>query len=168
MWDYSYSNINNRRFYICYWSKFYRTIRYGTNQDVNTFTKCSDTIDEIQGKIKAISCGGFYTALLTINGSVYCTGNNSYGQLGIGTNQDENLFTAIVHENINNNFLWISDGCTTDSVFAYKELICKINITQYCNNKSNKICCNKNTKICYNKNYKIKNIITQINDLIKY
>jgi|LakMenE18May11ns_1017448.scaffolds.fasta_scaffold9138632_1 alpha-tubulin suppressor-like RCC1 family protein len=44
----------------------------GTNQNEKTFTKCKGgDIDNIQGKIKAISCGQNYTAILTKDGYIY-------------------------------------------------------------------------------------------------
>jgi alpha-tubulin suppressor-like RCC1 family protein len=110
-----------------------------TYSNVDIFTKCKGgkDIKKIQGHIKAISCGVGHTLILTKDGQIYATGWNKYGQLGIPitTFPDVNTFTAIVPnalpKNVNNKFSWISDGCSANSVFAYKDII-------YCNNKSDK------------------------------
>jgi len=43
--------------------------------------------------VKQIACGASHTALLLNNGQVYTCGNNTYGQLGNGTNS--NVFKII-------------------------------------------------------------------------
>jgi alpha-tubulin suppressor-like RCC1 family protein len=130
-----------------------------TLSQINTFTICTN-FDNKQGKIKSISCGEFHTALLTTFGQIYTTGYNFFGQLGIPISQCKikdldrdrddiyyyylDTFTAIVPnathsvENINNKFSWISDGCSANSVFAYKNII------------SNKKNCDKSDKIWCN------------------
>ncbi|XP_031837623.2 uncharacterized protein LOC116429160 isoform X1 [Nomia melanderi] len=40
-----------------------------------------------------VACGGHHTIILADNGNLYCTGSNSCGQLGLGTNTTE-LYTA--------------------------------------------------------------------------
>ena len=42
-----------------------------------------------QHSIRQVSCGVFYTLILTKDGRVYGMGNNKYGQLGIGTKNNE-------------------------------------------------------------------------------
>jgi alpha-tubulin suppressor-like RCC1 family protein len=113
------------------------------NGYVDIFTLCyGGDVDKIQGHIKTISCGYRHTALLTIYGYIYTTGDNEYGQLGIPKSDTPlnylDTFTSIVlkdfppvergstpllPKNINNKFSWISDGCTANSVFAYKDII---------------------------------------------
>jgi alpha-tubulin suppressor-like RCC1 family protein len=50
-------------------------------------------VDNIQGTIKAVSCGSNHTMLLTNSGKIYGAGLNNYGQLGIGTLLQQNIFT---------------------------------------------------------------------------
>ena len=122
-----------------------------TYSNVDIFTKCKGgkDIKKIQGHIKSISCGFNHTLILTKDGQIYATGYNYSGQLGIPitTFPKVNTFTEIVPnalpKNVNNKFSWISDGCSANSVFAYKDII-------YCNksdksdksDKSIKIWCN--------------------------
>jgi len=53
------------------------------------------------GKVKQISCGGFYTAILLTNGNVYTCGDNTYGQLGRLTgNPYQNPKFKIIDSNV--------------------------------------------------------------------
>jgi alpha-tubulin suppressor-like RCC1 family protein len=58
------------------------------------FALCTN-IDNIQGTIKAVSCGSLHTMVLTNSGKIYGTGQTDFGQLGIGTNvpNQKNIFT---------------------------------------------------------------------------
>jgi alpha-tubulin suppressor-like RCC1 family protein len=119
------------------------------NPYVDKFTLCTD-FDNKQGYIQSISCGQFHTALLTTFGQIYTTGWNFYGQLGIPQIQTNpssapeyyvDTFTSIgsnAYPLPNNKFSWISDGFSTNSVFAYKDII------------SNKKNCDKSDKIWCN------------------
>jgi alpha-tubulin suppressor-like RCC1 family protein len=45
----------------------------------------------------SISCGDNYTIVLMKNGSIYGTGNNDYGQLGIGNMNNQNTLTLMLN-----------------------------------------------------------------------
>jgi alpha-tubulin suppressor-like RCC1 family protein len=50
---------------------------------------------EFESPVQQVSCGVFFTLLLTRDGRVYGMGNNKYGQLGIGHKLNENTPTLI-------------------------------------------------------------------------
>ena len=50
---------------------------------------------DITEKITDIKSGYYHTLILTKDGKVYSSGQNTYGQLGIGTNTDKGEFTLI-------------------------------------------------------------------------
>jgi len=41
--------------------------------------------------VRGVFNSGTHTCAITTNNSVYCCGNNLYGQLGVGTNTDSNV-----------------------------------------------------------------------------
>lgn len=52
----------------------------------------------IQGKkckAKLVACNKFSTFLIDMNNDVWCCGDNQYGQLGLGDNNDRNIFTKV-------------------------------------------------------------------------
>ena len=51
--------------------------------------------------IKQIACGYYHTFILKNDGTVWCCGDNQYGQLGLGTS-DTNTHSKFVQVNINN------------------------------------------------------------------
>ena len=51
------------------------------------------------GEVTAIAAGYYHSIVLTVNGDVFTTGGNEYGQLGDGTSGSENSknrFTKVV------------------------------------------------------------------------
>ena len=98
----------------------------GSNVDTNIFTQCQD-VDDIQknNSIISISCGAFYTLLLTNSGSLYATGSNQFGQFGNGENIDKNVFTLCQNsQNIQGKIVSIACGYShtaivTDSGYLY-------------------------------------------------
>ena len=49
--------------------------------------------------IKEIICGGYHTMMLTLSGKIYSSGENQYGQLGLGHNLDTNYPQEITLRN---------------------------------------------------------------------
>jgi len=49
----------------------------------------------ITGTIKTVSCGNAHTAVLTTSNILWVSGNNTYGQLGLGDTVDRSIFTQI-------------------------------------------------------------------------
>jgi alpha-tubulin suppressor-like RCC1 family protein len=54
-------------------------------------------------KIKQVSCGSWYTAIVTTDGLLYTCGFNSFGQLGLGNNTNTSTFTQVTIRDQNNN-----------------------------------------------------------------
>jgi alpha-tubulin suppressor-like RCC1 family protein len=70
----------------------YGQLGLGDTTDCNTFTD----VTSLSGKtIIAISVGGFHSLALSNDGKIYATGNNYYGQLGLGDNADRKTFTKV-------------------------------------------------------------------------
>jgi alpha-tubulin suppressor-like RCC1 family protein len=72
----------------------------GTTGNVNVFTKVNNSFLQNGEIINLLSCGGYHTCLVTNNNNIYSTGDNDYGQLGLGTTGNVNVFTKV-----NNSFL---------------------------------------------------------------
>lgn len=53
--------------------------------------------DEIRdiSRAKAVACGGYHTVVMDFQGRVFTTGNNRYGQLGLGDNNHRRKLTQI-------------------------------------------------------------------------
>ncbi|MDR2152805.1 MAG: hypothetical protein LBO72_08290 [Helicobacteraceae bacterium] len=64
----------------------------GDNDDRNTFTLVSSLSDK---KIVTISAGGKHSFALDSDGKVYATGDNEYGQLGLGDRKSRETFTLV-------------------------------------------------------------------------
>ena len=64
----------------------------GTTGGKTTFTKVTTNINN---DVKQIDCGWYHTIILKNDGSVWCCGNNEYGQLGLGTTTSQYTFTQI-------------------------------------------------------------------------
>ena len=64
----------------------------GHNLDVNTFTEINLPIGKTPYQV---SCGVSFTIILMDDGTLYGSGNNSDGQLGLGNNDDVNIFNEI-------------------------------------------------------------------------
>ncbi len=70
-------------------------------------TSCVDEWQEIylplrknKEKVVQLQCGPSYTMVLLNDGRVFATGNNSLGNLGIGTNYDQNGFKELKIKNV--------------------------------------------------------------------
>ena len=61
----------------------------GTNR--TTFTQIATNVDDI----KEIYCGGYNTFMLKNDGTLWCTGHNHYGELGLGGGGHRYTFTQI-------------------------------------------------------------------------
>ncbi|CAL7951444.1 unnamed protein product [Xylocopa violacea] len=57
--------------------------------DVNFSTQTAPKQMQLPCPAVDVACGGHHTVILAENGNLYCTGNNSSGQLGLGTNFTE-------------------------------------------------------------------------------
>ena len=77
----------------------------GDSTSRNTFTKVTTNINNV----KRIVCGGYHTAILKTDGSVWSCGTNYYGQLGLGDSTSRDTFTQVT-TNINNDVKQISCG----------------------------------------------------------
>ena len=147
----------------------------GSNSDKNIFTRCI-YVDGIDGNTISISCGYYHTALLTKSGLLYTTGYNKYGQLGIGSNSDTDVFTLCENNyNIQKTIALVSCGAhhtalisnlqiyttgyntygglgigsnSDKNVFTQTNLGTKINDNNSNNNSNNN---NSNNKFCNNK-----------------
>ena len=60
------------------------------NRDIPTLVTVPDAL-----KVKAVSCGGSYTAIITNVGNLYTFGRNEYGRLGLGDFTDKNIPTLV-------------------------------------------------------------------------
>ena len=56
-----------------------------------------------------IACGTYYTFILKTDGSLWCCGQNNYGQLGLGDTSSRNTFTQVT-TNINNDVTQVACG----------------------------------------------------------
>ncbi|XP_078051234.1 uncharacterized protein LOC144477377 [Augochlora pura] len=57
--------------------------------DVKFSTQIVPKQMQLPGPAVRVACGGHHTIILAENGNLYCTGNNSCGQLGLGSNVTE-------------------------------------------------------------------------------
>nr|XP_012136072.1 PREDICTED: X-linked retinitis pigmentosa GTPase regulator [Megachile rotundata] len=57
--------------------------------DVNFSTQITPKQMQLPSPAVHVACGGHHTVVLAENGNIYCTGSNSNGQLGLGTNVTE-------------------------------------------------------------------------------
>jgi alpha-tubulin suppressor-like RCC1 family protein/MoxR-like ATPase len=64
----------------------------GHNDDLNSFTRVTPCLSKITQIVSGVGC----TFLLTEEGHVYATGDNSSGQLGLGHHKDLNSFTRVI------------------------------------------------------------------------
>jgi alpha-tubulin suppressor-like RCC1 family protein len=63
-----------------------------TDSSKNVLTQ----VTSIPGIIN-ISCGAYHTMVLMFDGTLYATGQNDFGQLGLGNNNDTNNLTRVSH-----------------------------------------------------------------------
>lgn len=103
--------IRNGFIYSC-GNNEYGQLGIGNVGQENLFTKVLDNIDFENNNVAAISAGESHSLILK-NGVVYGCGYNFYGQLGIGSNSNqETIFTKVLDNGDfqNNNVTTISAG----------------------------------------------------------
>ena len=93
-------------------------IEDGYNEATSEMTvdELIELLDDSQieiGEVKQIACGDSYTFILKIDGSIWCCGDNDYGQLGLNDTTKRTIFTQVT-TNINNDAKQIVCGykCT--------------------------------------------------------
>jgi alpha-tubulin suppressor-like RCC1 family protein len=83
----------NDELYVC-GSNYDCQLGLGDNYNrINTYTKLKYDF----GKIKYIYCGDYHNIMLNENNELYVCGNNKFGQLGLGDNNDRNIYTKLEH-----------------------------------------------------------------------
>ena len=63
----------------------------GDTTNRNTFTQITTNADDI----KSVCCGAYHTFILENDGTLWSTGYNGYGQLGLGDNTNKTIFTQV-------------------------------------------------------------------------
>jgi len=76
--------------YVCGYN-YHGQLGLGDEVEKNTFALIPNT----PSNIKQIRSGNYYSMVLTDDDTVYACGNNSYGQLGLGDNNERNTFTQV-------------------------------------------------------------------------
>ena len=80
----------------------------GDNTDRATFTQVTTNINN---DVKQVACNGQHSFIIKIDGSLWCCGDNQYGQLGLNDNTDRATFTKVT-TNINNDVKQVACGST--------------------------------------------------------
>jgi hypothetical protein len=83
----------------------YGQLGLGDYNDVNVFTKITTVFSDCTPQF--ISCGFIHTAVLMTNGTIWTSGWNDRGQLGLGDNSNRNIFTKMTSD---------ISGCTPQSI----------------------------------------------------
>jgi alpha-tubulin suppressor-like RCC1 family protein len=65
----------------------------GDNENINEYIR----LDYNFGKIKNIFCGSFHNIILNENNELFVCGDNEYGQLGLGDNENRNTYEKLEH-----------------------------------------------------------------------
>lgn len=94
---------------------YYGSLGNGNYSNINTFTRIMTSVNSED--IVEIYCGLYHTIIVMNDGTVFSTGRNNYGQLGLGDSTGRNTFTQIDAEDIvsaGNN--WNYDGGGTSSM----------------------------------------------------
>ena len=76
----------------------YGQLGLGDNLNRNRFEEMN--LRNIEGKVVSVSLGDYHTSVLTEEGKVYVCGSNSYGQLGLGDNNNRNILVETPLDNI--------------------------------------------------------------------
>jgi len=76
-----------------YFSGYNAFGQFGNNTTTNSNIFIKTILNEYTPN--KISCGDFHTIIQTTNNSLYSSGINTYGQLGIGNNNNQKIFTII-------------------------------------------------------------------------
>jgi hypothetical protein len=76
---------------------------YGTGNNFNgQLGITSQYINSFRGlatNTESVSCGGAHSMIITLDGRLFVTGYNQYGQLGLGDTNNRNYFTRVVTSN---------------------------------------------------------------------
>jgi alpha-tubulin suppressor-like RCC1 family protein len=107
-------NKNNECF--CCGDNKYGQLGLGDVETKINFTKINFNF----GKIKNIICGFYSTFILTDLDEIFCCGDNSFGELGLGDNTNRNIFTKL-NTNFITTHLFLSN--------SIKSIICGDSIT---------------------------------------
>ena len=75
----------------------YGQLGLGNTNSRTTFTQITTNVDNI----KSVYCGGYHTLILKNDGTLWSTGYNNYGQLGLGDGSNRTTFTQVT-TNTNN------------------------------------------------------------------
>ena len=67
----------------------------GSTGNVNVFTQVNTSFLDPGEIINFLSCGGYHTCVVTDKNNIYSTGDNYYGQLGLGSTGNVNVFTKV-------------------------------------------------------------------------
>lgn len=67
----------------------------GNTNDVTSFTQAIDSNGNPMTGVSSVSTGRNYTLALKKDGTLWATGQNFQGQLGLGDNLDKNVFTQV-------------------------------------------------------------------------
>ena len=89
-WHYTFILKNDGTLWGC-GRNDYSQLGLGDNIDRNTFTQITTNADNI----KSVYCGSEHTLILKNDGTLWGTGYNEYGQLGLGDNTNRTAFTQI-------------------------------------------------------------------------
>jgi alpha-tubulin suppressor-like RCC1 family protein len=89
--NYSFAISSNGKVYATGWNH-HGQLGLGDNTNRNAFTEVTDLSDK---NIIAISARGSHSLALSNNGKVYATGNNAFGELGLGDNTHRNTFKEV-------------------------------------------------------------------------
>jgi len=81
-----------------------------TDNYYNTFIQIGTDTDWVQ-----VACGDYYSMAIKSDGTLWGTGNNDQGQLGLGDNTDRNIFTKIGIDTD-----WVQFDCKSQTSVAIK------------------------------------------------
>jgi alpha-tubulin suppressor-like RCC1 family protein len=90
-YSHSFALSNDSRVYAA-GNNNYGQLGLGNNNKYAVFTEVSDLKDK---NITAVATGRLHSLVLSNDGRVYATGNNDYGQLGLGNNYGRIAFTEV-------------------------------------------------------------------------
>ncbi|MDR2099834.1 MAG: hypothetical protein LBP40_03275 [Campylobacteraceae bacterium] len=105
----------------------YGQLGLGDNNNRDIFTEITDLRDK---NITAIAVGGLHTIALSLDGKVYVTGNNGYGQLGFENKNNHFLFTEITDLR-DKNITAVSAGSYHSFAFSNESKIYASGANQY-------------------------------------
>jgi hypothetical protein len=83
----------------------------GNNTNKNILTKITSDLSGCTPQ--SISCGGFHTVVLMTNGTLWATGRNNVGQLGLGNTTNRNTLTQMIN---NIEFIYIAGMASTTPI----------------------------------------------------